>query len=212
METVTTINTTNLNHELSRAERAEFERQMNRTYRKVFDLAYRLSRSRSDAEDLTQEAFLRALKAYRSYEGDRPFENWIFRIVTRLYLDLRRNRDRRVKTVSYDAPLTPDGSDDSVHFEAASDEMTPVQALLSQELSEEMVVSLKQLSPEQRELIWMADVEGLPYKEIADRIHAPVGTVRSRLHRAHKQLRALLAGLRVSTPSLGGLPTAKAAR
>ncbi|HRE93578.1 MAG TPA: sigma-70 family RNA polymerase sigma factor [Fimbriimonadaceae bacterium] len=207
-----TINTTNPTHELSRAERAEFERQMNRTYRKVFDLAYRLSRSRSDAEDLTQEAFVRALKAYRSYEGDRPFENWIFRIVTRLYLDLRRNRDRRVKTVSYDAPLTPDGSDDSVHFEAASDELTPVQALLSQELSEEMVVSLKQLSPEQRELIWMADVEGLPYKEIADRIHAPVGTVRSRLHRAHKQLRALLAGLRVSTPSLGGLPTAKAAR
>ncbi|MBX3095992.1 MAG: RNA polymerase sigma factor [Fimbriimonadaceae bacterium] len=182
--------------ELSAAERREFDVHMKRTYRKVFDLAYRLSRSRADAEDLTQEAFVRALRAYRGFEGDRPFENWIFRIVTRLYLDLRRTRERRVKTVSYDAPLTPDGSDDTVTFEAADQGPRPDEHLYRGELSEEMIASLRQLSKEQRELIWMADVEGLPYKEIAERISAPVGTVRSRLHRAHKQMRRLIESFR----------------
>lgn len=194
---------------LSHEEKREFDRHMKRTYRKVFDLAYRLSRSRTDAEDLTQEAFVRALRAYRGYEGDRPFENWIFRIVTRLYLDLRRTRDRRVKTVSYDAPLTPDGSDDTVTFEAPDQRPTPDEYLLRGELSEEMIASLQQLSKEQRELIWMADVEGLPYKEIAERISAPVGTVRSRLHRAHKQLRRLIESFRPEPSGIGKslLPT-----
>jgi len=201
---VSAIQTQNatLSADLNHEERREFDRHMKRTYRKVFDLAYRLSRSRTDAEDLTQEAFVRALRAYRGFEGDRPFENWIFRIVTRLYLDLRRTRDRRVKTVSYDAPLTPDGSDDTVTFEAADQGPTPDEYLLRGELSEEMIASLQQLSKEQRELIWMADVEGLPYKEIAERISAPVGTVRSRLHRAHKQLRRLIESFR---PDPGGI-------
>jgi RNA polymerase sigma-70 factor (ECF subfamily) len=59
-------------------------------------------------------------------------------------------------------------------------------------LSEELEYGLKQLSADQRELVWMADVEGVPYNEIAERLQAPVGTIRSRLHRAHKQLRKVL--------------------
>lgn len=178
--------------ELTGPERQRFESLMDRSYRKVFDLAYRLSQNRGDAEDLTQEAFVRAMKAFRSFEGDRPFENWIFRIVTRLFLDLRRARARRVQAMSYDAALRPDGTDDAVYFEAADDRPNPLQAMLGELLSEELEQALATLTPEQRELIWMADVEGLPYNEIAERVHAPVGTVRSRLHRAHKQLRKTL--------------------
>ena len=97
---------------------------MERSYKKVFNLAYRLSGNRADAEDLTQEAFYRAFRRYESFEGDRPFENWIFRIVTRLYLDLKRARRRRVTTVSSDAPIRPDGSDDTVTFESADSRPT----------------------------------------------------------------------------------------
>lgn len=169
-----------------------FQDLMERTYKKVFNLAYRLSGNRSDAEDLTQEAFFRAYRRFESYEGDRPFENWIFRIVTRLFLDMKRARNRRVKTVSSDAPLMADFSGDSVQFESADEGPNPEEALLSEGLSEELEHGLLHLTAEQRELIWMADVEQVPYSEIAARFHTPVGTVRSRLHRAHKQLRKVL--------------------
>ena len=173
-------------------ERTQFNSQMRRTYKKVYNLAYRLVGNKPDAEDLTQEAFYRAFRGYQSYEGDKPFENWIFRIVTRLFLDLNRARKRRVNTVSSDAPLRPDGSDDTVLFETADDKPTPEDSLLSQVVSEEMERSLAALSEEQRRLIWLADVQGVPYGEIAAMLKAPVGTIRSRLHRAHRQLRDCL--------------------
>lgn len=177
---------------LTRKEQTRFEDLMERTYKKVYSLAYRLSGNKSDAEDLTQEAFFRAYRGFKSYEGDKPFENWIFRIVTRLFLDLNRSRRRRVKAVSYDAPIRPDGSDDTVMFETA-DERADTETLVFQNtVSEDLEKSLQTLSEDQRKLIWLADVEGVPYNEIAMIFKAPVGTIRSRLHRAHKQLRACL--------------------
>ncbi|QYK53143.1 MAG: RNA polymerase sigma factor [Fimbriimonadaceae bacterium] len=177
---------------LKQNTQAEFQAQMEQSYKKVFNLAYRLAGNRPDAEDLTQEAFYRAFRKYDSFQGDRPFENWIFRIVTRLFLDMKRSRGRRVQTVSSDAPLRADGYDDTVSFEAPDSRPNPVQALLGDHLSEELECGLKHLTDEQRELVWMADVEGVPYNEIAERFDAPVGTIRSRLHRAHKQLRKIL--------------------
>ena len=186
---------------LTQESRIRFNEQMSRTYRKVFNLAYRLAGNRPDAEDLTQEAFFRAYRGYGTYEGDKPFENWIFRIVTRLFLDLNRTRRRRVRTVSYDAPIRPEGADDSVMFESADKRPSPEDRLLNGVVSEEMERSLNRLSDDQRNLVWLADVEGVPYKEIAAMLKAPVGTIRSRLHRAHKQLRACLNSVR---PESGG--------
>lgn len=181
---------------LEPSEEIRFQELMAGSYKKVFNLAYRLSGNRADAEDLTQEAFYRAYRGFESYQGDRPFENWIFRIVTRLYLDMRRRQSRRVHAMSYDAPLRPDGSDDTVSFEKADDLPNPEQRLLNTTMSEEMEESLRRLSPAQRELVMMADVEQIPYSEIAEKLDAPVGTIRSRLHRAHKQLRQVLEQIR----------------
>ncbi len=181
-----------------------FQEMMDRSYKKVFNLAYRLSGNRADAEDLTQEAFFRAYRSFHSYEGDRPFENWIFRIVTRLFLDMKRAKKRRVKTVSSDSPLTAEFSGDTVMFESADNRPSPEETLLSEHLSEDLEHSLAHLSAEQRELIWMADVEQVPYSEIAARFSAPVGTIRSRLHRAHKQLRKVLEQVRAGTCSTCG--------
>lgn len=177
---------------LTKTSRLRFNEQMTRTYKKVFSLAYRLAGNRADAEDLTQEAFYRAYRGYDTYEGDKPFENWIFRIVTRLFLDLNRTRRRRVRTVSYDTPIRPDGADDTVMFETADKRPSPEDHLLHGVVSEEMEASLSRLSDDQRKLVWLADVQGVPYKDIAAMLKAPVGTIRSRLHRAHKQLRACL--------------------
>jgi RNA polymerase sigma-70 factor (ECF subfamily) len=186
-------------------EQARFNGQMRRTYSKVFNLAYRLSGNRGDAEDLTQEAFFRAYRGFDAYEGDKPFENWIFRIVTRLFLDLNRSRKRRVKTVSYDTPFQPDGFMDMVQFDSADERLNPEEALLFDTVSEELERSLALLTEDQRRLVWLADVEGLPYGEIAAMFKAPVGTIRSRLHRAHKQLKAYLEQAKADSKGLPSL-------
>jgi len=176
-------------------QQERFNLLMQNTYRKVYNMAFRLAGNRSDAEDLTQEAYYRAYRSFGDYEGDKPFENWIFRIVTRLFLDLLRNRRRRVQTVSYDAPLTT-GNDDVVHFEVADAAPVADQVLASQTLSEDMQTVLDSLSEEQRTLIILADVEGMPYKEISELMGKPVGTIRSRLHRTHKLMKQRLEALR----------------
>lgn len=187
---------------LSPHDQRRFDELARESYRKVFNLAFRLSGNRSDAEELTQEAYYRAYRGFAKFEGDRPFENWIYRIVTRLFLDRARQRRRRVHEVSYDAPVQPDGFDGTVRLETPERGPDPEQALLNDSLSEELERSLAQLTSEQRRLVWMADVEGVSYREIAERTGTPIGTIRSRLHRTHKQLRQILAQVRISDPAL----------
>jgi RNA polymerase sigma-70 factor (ECF subfamily) len=173
-------------------EQVRFNELMAETYRKVYNMAYRLAGNRADAEDLTQEAFYRAYRSFGDYEGDRPFENWIFRIVTRLFLDLLRNRRRRVKAVSYDTPLVSSGGEDNLYFDMADDKPSPEEEVLGDAFSEDLQRALDSLTAEQRLLVTLADVEGMPYKDIADLLGKPVGTIRSRLHRTHKLIRSRL--------------------
>jgi RNA polymerase sigma-70 factor, ECF subfamily len=180
----------------SEFESKQFQDLMEQSYRKVYNMAYRLSGSRPDAEDLTQEAYFRAYRSFEDYEGDRPFENWIFRIVTRLYLDLLRNRRRRVQTVSYDNALPGDVGGDTIHFEVSDSGPSPEQRLIDDAYSEPLQAALDSLTPEQRQLIELADIKQVPYQEIAEILGAPVGTIRSRLHRTHKALRAKLEQVR----------------
>ncbi len=183
---------TTTTYKLNATDTIRFNELMNETYRKVYNMAYRLSGSRPDAEDLTQEAYFRAYRSFGDFEGDRPFENWIFRIVTRLYLDLLRNRRRRVQTVSYDNTLPSEVGGDSVRFEIADDQPSPEQIMVENAYSEPLQQALESLTPDQRELIELADVKQIPYTEIAEMLGAPVGTIRSRLHRTHKALRTKL--------------------
>ena len=177
---------------LNETESLRFNELMNETYRKVYNMAFRLSGNRPDAEDLTQEAYYRAYRSFNDYEGDRPFENWIFRIVTRLYLDLLRNRRRRVQTVSYDNTIPGEVGGDTIHFEVADNKPSPEEQLIENAYSEPLQIALESLSPDQRELIELADVRQVPYTELAEMLGAPVGTIRSRLHRTHKALRVKL--------------------
>lgn len=170
-----------------------FEDLMKRTQKKVYNMAYRLSGNAADAEDLTQEAFFRAYRSFDTYEGDKPFENWILRIVTRLYLDLLRHRRRRVQVVSYDNPLHKDSGEDDLYFEQADDTANPESVLMDASLGEELENALRSLPAEQRLVVMLADIEGVAYKDIAEMLDTPVGTIRSRLHRTHKALRKTLA-------------------
>lgn len=188
----------------NKVDEDRFTMLMEQTYRKVFNMAYRLSGSRSDAEDLTQEAFFRAYRSFSDYDGTKPFENWIFRIVTRLFLDLLRHRRRRVTAVSFDTPLNGAPGEDAVRYEVPDESLCPEAALLDRTLSEDLERALASLSPEQRLLITLADIEQLPYKDIAEILGRPVGTIRSRLHRAHKALRVKIEGYRAARAQRAG--------
>jgi RNA polymerase sigma-70 factor (ECF subfamily) len=195
--------------ENSPVDEGRFNALMTATYRKVFNMAFRLSGSKADAEDLTQEAFYRAYRSFNDYDGDKPFENWIFRILSRLFLDMLRTRRRRVQTVSYDAPLNT--GDDTVHFEVPDEDTGNAEkSLLQGTFNEDLQKVLDSLTDEQRTLVTLADIEGVPYQEIAEMLGKPVGTIRSRLHRTHKLMRKRLAALRaqsneVSSRTVGGL-------
>lgn len=172
------------------SDQAEFEKLARTVYAKLYRLAYQLSRNRADAEDLTQEALLRACRGYASYEGDKPFENWALKILTRIFLDTCRRRSRRVQTVSSDNPSWDTDRHPLPEFVSDSKHGDPEHTLLAQCLSHRMGVTLESLAPSLRTVVWMSDVEGMSYREIAEALDVPIGTVRSRLHRAHTKMRA----------------------
>ena len=176
------------------------ERHSERVYR----LAYRLTGDRHDAEDLTQEVFVRVFRSLDTYTPG-TFEGWLHRITTNLFLDQARRRQR-------------------IRFDALSDERAvllrssspaPDVAVADRLFDDDVEQALAALPPEFRAAVVLCDVEGLAYEEIADILGAKLGTVRSRIHRGRAMLRRALAHrapvagrVRYSGPSLAAEGTA----
>ncbi|MGH7707840.1 MAG: sigma-70 family RNA polymerase sigma factor [Vulcanimicrobiaceae bacterium] len=169
------------------AEQAAFlERAMEQYGKAVYNFAYRLTSNEADARDLTQDAFIRVFRAWRSFVPGTNFLSWVYRIVTNLYRDeLRRRKGRFQEEIPEDNA-----------FQAFAGErplaVTPVDDYVERQLSEPLARSLARLSSEQRQVIVLADIEEYSYQEIAEIIGCSIGTVRSRLHRARMLLRKLL--------------------
>lgn len=149
---------------------------------RVYRLAYRLSGNRSDAEDLTQETFVRVFRSLADYTPG-TFEGWLHRITTNLFLDLVRRRQK----IRFDA-LAEDASD-----RLASDEPGPERAYEQNNLDPEIQRALDTLPADFRAAVVLCDLEGLSYEEIALTLGIKVGTVRSRIHRGRVLLRQALA-------------------
>lgn len=146
----------------------------------VYRLAFRLSGNPHDAEDLTQETFMRVFRSLRNYRAG-TFEGWLHRITTNLFLDMVRHRQKiRMESLPEDYERVP-GND-----------ITPEQAYNIANLDPELQAALDQLSPEFRVAVVLCDVVGMSYDEIADTLGVKMGTVRSRIHRGRSQLRASL--------------------
>jgi RNA polymerase sigma factor (sigma-70 family) len=148
---------------------------------RVYRLAYRLTGNPHDAEDLTQEVFVRVFRSLSSYTPG-TFEGWLHRITTNLFLDSARRKQR-------------------IHFEGLADEMahrlpgsepTPAQAFDDTHLDDDVQAALKALPPEYRAAVVLCDIEGFSYEEIAVTLGVKLGTVRSRIHRGRAQLRSAL--------------------
>ena len=149
---------------------------------RVYRLAYRLSGNRADAEDLTQETFVRVFRSLADYTPG-TFEGWLHRITTNLFLDMVRRRQK----IRFDA-LAEDAGE-----RLASDEAGPERAFEQNNLDPEIQRALDALPADFRAAVVLCDLEGLTYEEIALTLGIKVGTVRSRIHRGRVLLREALA-------------------
>ena len=162
---------------------------LRRYERPVFTLVLRMVRDRSAAEDLAQEAFLKAFDRLATYDPERKFSSWLFKIAHNTAID--RLRRREVHTVSLDEPVgeEPDAPLRAVEDTAAE---TPEQAAERAALSRAFTRVVGRLRPEYRQVVLLRYQAGLEYGEIAEETGFPLGTVKTYLHRARKELAELL--------------------
>src|SRR4051812_10124347 len=149
---------------------------------RVYRLAYRLTGNRHDAEDLTQEVFVRVFRSLASYTPG-TFEGWLHRITTNLFLDQARRKSK----IRFDA-LAEDAE-----TRIPSRGVTPDVAVLEGLFDDDVETALAALPPDFRAAVVLCDIEGLSYEEIADVLGLKLGTVRSRIHRGRSMLRKALA-------------------
>lgn len=165
------------------ADRRLFEELAQRHYRQAYHIAYRLTSSHADAEDLAQEAMIRAFTSFHRYRRDLPFANWLYRILVNLHIDeLRRKPKAYIDSIDNMPGLAelPDFDSD------------PADLILSQEIDTSLQRALASLAKEFRTAVVLCDIEGLSYEEIAQVMGCSIGTVRSRIHRGRNQLRRFL--------------------
>jgi RNA polymerase sigma-70 factor (ECF subfamily) len=168
-------------------EQAAFLEQAMEQYGKAtYNFALRLTRNEPDARDLTQEAFIRVYRAWKAFEPGTSFLSWIYRIVTNLYRDeLRRRKGRYQEEIPEDNAPQEFGGERPLA-------VNPIDDYVEGQLGERLSKALEALSPDQRQVVILADIEELSYQEIAEIAGCSIGTVRSRLHRARAQLRRLV--------------------
>jgi RNA polymerase sigma-70 factor (ECF subfamily) len=170
--------------------RASFERDAVPVLGELYGAALRLTRNPADAEDLVQETCLKAYAAFGSLHAGSNVRAWLYRILTNNYIDGYRHRQRQPAQHPTEAITDRQLLRSAMHMSTG---LRSAEAEALDRLPDgDVVAALRELSEDFRMAVYLADVQGLAYKEIADVMSSPVGTVISRLHRGRRQLRELL--------------------
>ena len=161
---------------------------VDRYYRRIYGVVYRMC-GPDDAEDLTQEIFLKALAALRSFQfqGNASFRTWLYRIGVNAAINelRRRKRRRQIEGPSLDSPLSTE--DGQVERELPDEHaLSPEAAAEQRETQIRVQLVLRRLRPQHRLVLTLVDLEGLEYREAAEALHCPLGTLKSRVARARE--------------------------
>ncbi len=171
-----------------RGKSERFEALVSLYEKNVYNLALRMVGNPEDAEDMTQETFIKAYKSLATFRGDGKFSVWLYRIATNVCLDFLR-RGSHCDEVSLSAENS-DGEETSVDIPDVSFE--PEKLLMRKLTREDISRGLAELSPEMRQILILREINGLSYAEIAQVLGTEEGTVKSRIFRARKKLCAFL--------------------
>jgi RNA polymerase sigma-70 factor, ECF subfamily len=172
------------------ALRDRFERDVMPLLPSLYGAAMRLTRNPTDAEDLVQETYLRAFRGFAGFKEGTNLKAWLYRILTNSFINTYRKKQREPQTVS-----GPEDIDEWYLYDRLGGRHVEVSAeneVLDQIPDEDVKSALESLPENFRLAVLLADVEGFSYKEIAEIMDVPIGTVMSRLHRGRKALEKAL--------------------
>ena len=155
----------------------------------LYNFSLYLTKNSDDAKDLVQETYYKAYKFFHQFQEGTSIKAWLFKILKNTFINLYRKKYREPEIIDYEKVesfigLMKDNNFDFAHLEEDN--------LLNKFLSDNVVSALNQLPDDFKTVVLLSDVEGLSYKEIADIVECPIGTVRSRLSRARKMLQKIL--------------------
>jgi RNA polymerase sigma-70 factor (ECF subfamily) len=172
------------------ADQADFERDAMQFAPQLYSAALRMTRNAADAEDVVQETFLKAYRAYDSFEEGTNLKAWLYRILTNTYINKYRKQQRRPSEVEL-------GELQDLYLfrrlgESSGASYSAEKEALDQFVDTDIIEALESLPESFRMPVVLADVDGFSYKEIADILDIPIGTVMSRLHRGRKALQRKL--------------------
>lgn len=162
---------------------------------KLYRVAYRMAGHHEDAQDLLQDALLEAYRSFKKFQRGTYFDKWLYRIMTNTFIDRQRHKKRVGRIDSLDVPPVgmEDGEVSAREIPDLSNE--PSRRVLQGEFGEPVQIALDRLKPDFRMVLILSDVEEFSYEEISEMLGVPIGTVRSRLHRARDMMRLTLTEL-----------------
>ncbi len=169
---------------------AAFDQMVGRYWGRIYAMVHQLLRNPQDAEEVTQDAFIRAHRGLANFRGDSAFSTWLYQIAT----NLARNRywywwrRKRDKSVSFDAPVSSENNLTLAEIIPAEVE-SPDDLTVTQEFVDRVAAGMEKLKPDHREILILRNVKNLSYEEIAVILKLSVGTVKSRIARARGHLR-----------------------
>ena len=172
---------------------AAWEEIVQRFNRRIFNICYRFTGSPDDAEDLTQEVFIKVYRTLSSYDVEKgAFQTWVTTMTRNLLVDHFRKSKLDRATDSLEEPTTAESDSLSLSDQIEDLGPTPDQRLLTRETQELVQKALQKLSPELREAVILRDLQDMDYREIALALKVPEGTVKSRINRGRTELARLL--------------------
>lgn len=174
-------------------DQAAFDEMVSRYWGRIYAMVNQLLRNTQDAEEVTQDAFIRAHRGLDKFRGDSAFSTWLYQIAT----NLARNRywywwrRKRDKSISIDQPIGEDGDMTLAEVIPAEVE-TPNDITVTQEFVDQIAEGMEKLSAKHREVLTLRNIKNMSYEEIAQVLDISVGTVKSRIARARDSLRSKL--------------------